>query len=77
MFMNPILNVRIPKELQKTATIYAKKEGYTNMQDLVKSLVREYTLEKRREELLLLFGSQKRKKISKNEIRALVEKEFS
>jgi len=75
-YMNPILNVRLPIELQQNATKYAKREGYSNMQDLVKSLLREYTLEKKREELLELFGSQKGNGLSKSRIRNLVSKEF-
>ena len=74
--MNPILNVRLPENLLKNAHMYAQKDGYTNMQDLVKSLVRKYTLQKKREELLLLWGSQKGQKISQKKMRELIETEF-
>jgi Arc/MetJ-type ribon-helix-helix transcriptional regulator len=74
--MNQILNVRLPNQLRKNAMKFAKNDGYTNIQELVKSLLREYTLERKREELLQLWGSQKKTKISKAEMRALVEKEF-
>ncbi|MFT4311597.1 MAG: hypothetical protein ACMXYF_00010 [Candidatus Woesearchaeota archaeon] len=74
--MNPILNVRIPESLYENAFSYAKKEGYSNMQDLVKSLLREYALKKKREGLLVLWGSQKGKSLSKKAMRELIKKEF-
>lgn len=74
--MNPIVNVRIPLELQKSVSKYSAQDGYANVQDLVRSLLREYALERKREELLRLWGSQKGTRKSKAELRSLVEKEF-
>jgi hypothetical protein len=47
------------------------------MQVLLKSLLREYTAQKKREELLALFGSQKNNGLTKEKMRVLVEKHFS
>ena len=75
--MNPIITVRIPAQLQETALNYAKTEGYTNMQDLVRTLIREYTLEKKREQLLEVWGTQKAQKISRAKMREMVASQFA
>jgi Arc/MetJ-type ribon-helix-helix transcriptional regulator len=61
--MNTLVNVRLPKILYEDAQNYLLKDGYTNMQDLIKTLLREYAQNKKREEQLTqLFGSPKGKK---------------
>jgi Arc/MetJ-type ribon-helix-helix transcriptional regulator len=74
--MNPILNVRVPDELQKMVSAYYIKDGYANMQELVKALLREYALDKKRQELMLLWGSQKPSKLNKRQVREMVAKKF-
>jgi len=75
--MNPILNVRLPEELQNSVVAYSSKDGYANLQDLVRSLLREYYLSKKREELLALWGSQSHvKRLPLKQVREMVYKEF-
>jgi Arc/MetJ-type ribon-helix-helix transcriptional regulator len=75
--MNPLVNVRIPKVLQKEAKKYMILDGYNNMQDLIKSLLRDYAEKKKREEdarkLLSLYDSQKGKRASKKELSELAK----
>ena len=75
--MNPLVNVRIPKVLQKEAKKYMILEGYNNMQDLIKSLLRDYAEKKKREEdarkLLSLYDSQKGMRASKKELSELAK----
>jgi Arc/MetJ-type ribon-helix-helix transcriptional regulator len=76
--MNPLINVRIPKVLQKEAKKHMVLDGYTNMQELIKSLLRDYAEKKKRGEdarkLLSLYGSQKGVKASKEELSDLAKK---
>ena len=75
--MNQIVNVRLPEKLLNLVTPVLEEEGYANVQDLVRSLLREYALEKKREELLKLWGSQSKvKPLSKSEMRKQLKNEF-
>ncbi len=78
--MNPLINVRLPQILQKETEKYCKADGFSNMQDLIKSLLREYAIKKKKEEdarnFLALYGSQKGKKVSKKELDSLAKELF-
>ncbi len=78
--MNPIINVRISKQVLKQIEPDLKEEGYSNIQELIKTLLREYKLKKEKEKerklLLELYGSQKGGKASKEELSRLAEEHF-
>jgi Arc/MetJ-type ribon-helix-helix transcriptional regulator len=80
LIMNPLINVRIPIALQQETEKYLKLDGYTNMQELIKTLLREYKEQKKKEEnlqkLISLYGSQKGKKASKEELSKLTDDFF-
>jgi len=55
--MNKQINLRLPGKLLESANIYAKKNGFSNIQELVKESLREKLFEKpqiTKEELLLI-----------------------
>ena len=78
--MNPIINVRIPEQILKQIEPDLKEEGYSNIQELIKTLLREYKLKKEKEKerklLLELYGSQKGRRASKEELSKLAEEHF-
>jgi hypothetical protein len=39
--MNQQINLRLPSKLLSNASVYAKKNGFTNLQELIKETLRE------------------------------------